>query len=547
MSKLVDNKLDSIGDHTAIKKLFNLNVPHFYNFAIDVVDEWANNYPDKLALVSLDSKENNLRKFTFLDLSTSSNRTANFFVKLKISKGTRVFVMLPRIPEWYNVLLGCFKLGAVPIPATTLLTSEDIKHRINQSEASVVVTNADNAAKIDKISDFCPSLEKLICIDEYSAKWISFKKGLSKAERIFSNTLKTRSDDPLLIYFTSGTTASPKMVLHTHASYGIGHQITARFWLDLKPTDLHWNFSDTGWAKAAWGSLFAPWIVGASVFLWDVPSKFNPESIIRLINKHRISTFCAPPTVFRILLYECPNLLQKLSCLRLCASGGEPLGANVSQSWYDKTGVHIYEGYGQTETVCVLANNPLTEIRHGSLGKPTPGFEVRVVDDKGNVQKIGKEGEIAIQVAPSRPVGLFEGYLKNSRATESAFKNNFYYTGDRATVDKDGYFWFKGRNDDIIISSSYRISPLEVESVLIKHPAVMEVAVVGKPDFKRGRIVKAFIVLAPKYHRSNMLIYELQDYAKRLTAPYKYPREIEFINSLPRTLTDKVCRARLSS
>jgi acyl-coenzyme A synthetase/AMP-(fatty) acid ligase len=334
------------------------------------------------------------------------------------------------------------------------------------------------------------------------------------------------------------------MVLHTQASLGIGHQITARFWQDLKPTDLHWTLSDFGWAKAAWGKLFGQWALGAANFLWDARGKPDFDLILRLIGDHRVSTFCAPPTVYRGLV-QVDLSKYDWSGLRHCVSAGEPLNPEVIKVWREATGLTVYDGYGQTETVNLLANFRCMEVRPGSMGKPTPGFDVCVVDEDGKVLAPGEEGHVAVRVSPERPVGLFREYWKDPKATADAFRGDWYYTGDRAQVDEDGYFWFVGRSDDVIISSAYRIGPFEVESALVEHPAVAEAAVVGKPDPDRGQIVKAFVILAPGYDASQALVVELQDHCKRVSAPYKYPREVEFVDELPKTISGKIRRVEL--
>jgi acyl-coenzyme A synthetase/AMP-(fatty) acid ligase len=334
------------------------------------------------------------------------------------------------------------------------------------------------------------------------------------------------------------------MVLHTRASLGIGHEITARFWQDLKPTDLHWTVSDFGWAKAAWGKLFGQWALGAANFLWDVRGKPDFDLMLRLIGEHGVTTFCAPPTVYRALVLL--DLARyDWSRLRHCVSAGEPLNPEVIKVWRQATGLTVYDGYGQTETVNLLANFRCMEVRPGSMGKPTPGFDVVVVDEDGKVLGAGEEGHVAVRVRPQRPVGLFTGYWRDPEATAAAFRGDFYYTGDRAEVDEDGYFWFVGRSDDVILSAAYRIGPFEVESALVEHPAVAEAAVVGKPDQQRGQIVKAFVVCAPGHEPSDELARELQEHCKRVTAPYKYPREVEFTDELPKTISGKIRRVEL--
>ena len=532
-------------DYLQTRASFRLEVPEVYNYARDVVDAWAAREPGKLALLAVGPDGGDPRRFSFADLAASSNRAANFLAARGLRKGDRVFVMLPRIPEWYDVVLGCIKLGAVPMPGTTLLTGRDIAYRLDRAGATVAVTDPEGAAKVDEASERLGlSLERL-CVGEPPAPagWTSWADGLADTSDQPPAVEPTRSDDPLLIYFTSGTVAT-KMVLHTQASLGIGHQITARFWQDLKPTDLHWTLSDFGWAKAAWGKLFGQWALGAANFLWDARGKPDFDLILRMIGEQRVTTFCAPPTVFRALVLEDLSRYD-WSSLRHCVSAGEPLNPEVIKVWRDATGLMIYDGYGQTETVNLVANYRCMEVRPGSMGKPTPGFDVCVVDDDGNVLGAGEEGHVAVRVKPERPVGLFREYWRDPEATATAFRGDWYYTGDRAHVDEDGYFWFVGRSDDVIISSAYRIGPFEVESALVEHTAVAEAAVVGKPDPDRGQIVKAFVILTPGHAASDELVRELQDHCKRVTAPFKYPREIEFVAELPKTISGKIRRVEL--
>jgi len=533
-------------DYLQTRASFRLEVPETYNYARDVVDAWAAREPDKLALLAVRPDGGGARRFGFADLARSSDRAARFLAAQGVAKGDRVFVMLPRIPDWYDVILGCIKLGAVPMPGTTLLTPRDIAYRITRAEASVAVVDAEGTGKVDQVAADCPSLRTRICLDGQAPAggWRSWTEGLAEAGDGPPPTAPTRADDPMLLYFTSGTVAYPKMVLHTQASLGIGHQITARFWQDLKPTDLHWTVSDFGWAKAAWGKLFGQWALGAANFLWDVRGKPDFDLMLRLVGEHGVTTFCAPPTVYRALV-----LLDlggyDWSRLRHCVSAGEPLNPEVIKVWQQATGLTIYDGYGQTETVNLLANYRCLQVRPGSMGKPTPGFDVAVVDDDGKVLGPGEEGHVAVRVRPQRPVGLFTGYWRDPEATAAAFRGDFYFTGDRAQVDEDGYFWFVGRSDDVILSAAYRIGPFEVESALVEHPAVAEAAVVGKPDPQRGQIVKAFVVCAPGYQPSDELARELQEHCRQVTAPYKYPREVEFTDDLPKTISGKIRRVEL--
>jgi acyl-coenzyme A synthetase/AMP-(fatty) acid ligase len=544
-------------DYQATRESFRLEVPETFNYARDVVDAWAAREPGRLALLAVGPDGGDARRFTFDDLARSSNRAARFLAAQGVGKGDRVFVMLPRIPDWYDVVLGCIKLGAVPMPGTTLLTGRDIAYRVQQAEASVAVTDAAGTATVNEAAAHCPTLITRVYVagggfggqtDSPEAgqgsDWASWADGLAAAGEEPPEVAPTRSDDPMLLYFTSGTVAYPKMVLHTQASAGIGHQITARFWQDLKPDDLHWTLSDFGWAKAAWGKLFGQWSVGAANFLWDLRGRPDFELLLRLIGEHGVTTFCAPPTIYRALV-QLDLGAYDWSRLRHCVSAGEPLNPEVIKVWREATGLTVYDGYGQTETVNLLANYRCLPVRPGSMGKPTPGFDVCVVDDDGKVLDPGEEGHVAVRVSPERPVGLFAGYWRDPEATAAAFRGDFYYTGDRAHVDEDGYFWFVGRSDDVINSAAYRIGPFEVESALVEHPAVAEAAVVGKPDPERGQIVKAFVVLAPGQAGSGDLVRELQEHCKQVTAPYKYPREVEFVTELPKTISGKIRRVEL--
>lgn len=543
-------------DYLATRASFRLEVPQVYNYARDVVDARAGAEPDRLALLAVGPDGGDPRRFSFADLAASSDRAARFLAGLGVAKGDRVFVMLPRVPDWYDVVLGCIKLGAVPMPATTLLTPRDIAYRVNSAEASVVVVDAEGTTKVNQVAGDCPSLTTRVFLagggygglpDEGSGEaggWVSWADGLAAAGQGPPEAGPTRSDDPMLLYFTSGTVAYPKMVLHTQASLGIGHQITARFWQDLKPDDLHWTVSDFGWAKAAWGKLFGQWALGAANFLWDVRGKPDLDLMLRLLGEHGITTFCAPPTIYRaVVLLDLAG--YDWSRLRHCVSAGEPLNPEVIKVWREATGLTIYDGYGQTETVNLVANFRCLEVRPGSMGKPTPGFDVVVIDDQGQVLGPGQEGHVAVRVLPERPVGLFSGYWRDPEATAAAFRGDFYDTGDRAYVDEDGYFWFVARDDDVITSAAYRIGPFEVESALVEHPAVAEAAVVGKPDPQRGQLVKAFVVLAPGHDGTPELVGELQEHCRTVTAPYKYPREIEFTAELPKTISGKIRRVEL--
>ena len=526
-------------------KNFQWKVPKHYNFGFDVVDQWAEDRT-KLALISIDRTGEKAHYHTFFDLKTQSNQFVNVLKNLGIKKGERVLVILQSIPEWYVALIGMFKAGVVPMPGTVLLTSKDVEYRVNRAEASMVLTDMDHIDRVEYVRKNCPSLKHFMLVDGKKKGWKNYNEEMSKASSEINREeiKKTLSKDPMLIYFTSGTTGHPKMVLHTH-SYPLGHEVTARFAQALTKCDLHWAVSETGWAKAAWGKLFGQMIVGAAIIQWETPGRFDADGLLRAMEKYGVTTFCAPPTVYRMLIQL--DLSKYNLELRHSMSAGEPLNPEVIRVWKNAFGLEIYDFYGQTETVCVLSNYPFMPIKYGSVGKPTPGHDVRIVDDDGKELKSNEEGNIALYLGDERPPGLFKEYWKDENIMNKSFRGNFYYTGDRGYKDEDGYFWFVGRDDDVIKSSGYRIGPFEVESALMEHDAVAECAVVGADDPKgvRGIVVKAYIVLTKNYKPSNTLTNELQEYVKKITAPYKYPRIIEYVDELPKTISGKILRREL--
>ena len=530
-------------DYETARREFRLDVPELHNFGFDVVDKWADDHT-KMALVSVHSSGDTADKHTFYDLKVLSNKFANMLIGLGVEKGERAFIMAPRIPEWYVANLGMMKLGVVPMPATVLCTPHDIEYRVNRAEASVAIVDSENAYKVDEIIALCPTLKHIILIDGERRGWTSWTTERENQPSSLGNVEPTRSDDPLVIYFTSGTVGPPKMVLHTQASYAIAHVATAKFWHDLKPTDLHWAISDTGWAKTAYGKLFGQWIQGAAIMQHNAVGRFDADLTLRILERYGVTSFCAPPTAFRMLVLE--DLTKyDLSSLRHCTGAGEPLNPEVMKLWQEGTGLDIYDGYGQTETTLLVGNYRCMDIKPGSMGKPTPGFEVSIVDEDGDELPPGEEGQIAVKVKPERPVGLMKEYWKDEDAMASCFQGDWYLTGDKGYKDEDGYFWFVGRADDVIISAGYRIGPFEVESALIEHPAVAESAVVASPDEIRGHIVKAFVVLAPGYQPSDELTQSLQAHVRTVTAPFKYPRAVEFVTELPKTISGKIRRVEL--
>ena len=529
-----------IGDYHETYRTFKLDVPDRFNWAYEVFDRWAQD-PSKLAMLWV-SPEGQPRNVTYRELGERSRRAANALISLGLVRGDCVFIMLPRVVEWWETTLACIRAELVSTPATTMLTPRDIEYRINASGAKVAVTDAESVGKVEAVAARCPKLQSIVVVGESSDHEV-YEALMREATAELTNP-HNPSSDPMTVFFTSGTTGYPKMVLSTHANYPIGHKATGKFWLDQRPTDLHWTLADPGWAQAAWSCFFGPWNMGAAIFIWDQRGKFEAGPTLEMLERFPITTFFAPPTAYRMLVLEDLESFR-LRALRHCTGAGEPVNPEVIEAWREGTGQHIWECYGQTETTLVAATFPGMEFRAGSMGVTAPGYYTSVVDQEGNELPPGDEGEMAIRTKPERPVGLFPGYWQNPEANAKCFRGDWYYTGDRATRDEDGYFWFVGRADDVIISSSYRIGPTEVESAMIEHAAVAEAAVVGKPDPMRGNIVKAFTVLAPGFEPSDELAVELQNHVKRTTAPYKYPREIEFVEDLPKTISGKIQRNEL--
>jgi acyl-coenzyme A synthetase/AMP-(fatty) acid ligase len=542
---MTTSRTPNMVDYEAERRHFHIDVPEYFNFAIDIIGKWAQD-PHKIAVHWL-GQQGEERQITFAQFAERSSRAANAFATLGLQKGDRALVMLPRIPEWWESVLGLMKLGVIFIPCTTLLTPKDLQYRAEVAEAQALITDSEGAAKFEQVRAQCPTIKHAILVDGARPGWDDYQELLTAAPAAFDGP-KTRSDDPCLVYFTSGTVGYPKMVLHTQASYPLGHTITGKYWLDLHEDDLLWNLSETGWAKWAWSNFFGPWVMGTAVFVQDARGKFNPIETLELLHKYPITVLCAPPTAYRMLVLDEPLKYLKEhppQALRHCVGAGEPLNPEVIRQWEEVTGMTIRDGYGQTETVLLCGNFPPLTVKPGSMGKPSPGFEVSVIDHEGRELPPGEEGDIAVRIKPQRPTWLFREYWRNPEASAACIRGDWYITGDRAYRDEDGYLWFVGRADDVIISAGYRIGPFEVESALKEHPAVAESAVVGSPDEVRGQIVKAFVVLAPGYSPSPQLASELQEHVRRVTAPYKYPREIEFVETLPKTISGKIRRVEL--
>jgi acetyl-CoA synthetase len=559
---------------------FGLELPDRWNPVVDIVERWAAEAPDDLALVSLGAAGETVCEHTAAQLAALATDAARALAGLGIGKGDRVFVMVGREPAWYAAMLGAIRLGAVPMPGTNQLTARDIAYRIRAGGAVAAIVSAEGVGKLDAVDGELPTLRRWIAAGSGAAEAASAsaRGGWEVLETLAAQAAgagaagagagagagdasvgaagdgaaatvlpasPTAKDDPLLLFFTSGTVSYPKMVLHTQG-YGLGHVVTARFWHDLRPGDRHWTVTDTGWAKAAWGGLFGQWHERATNVQVAL-GKPDAHTILTILQDQGITSFCAPPTLYRLLV-QADLTSYDLSGLRHCTGAGEPLNPEVIRAWREGTGLTICDGYGQSETTVLVANYRALPIRPGSMGKPVPGWTVDVLDDNGQPAPDDTVGAIAVRCGErdaERPVGLFTGYLDDEGANQRAFRDGWYYTGDKAWRDSDGYLWFEGRDDDVITSSAYRIGPFEVESALIEHPAVMEAAVVGKDDPERTQIVTAFIVLADGHTASDALAAELQTHTRNLTAPYKYPREIHFVNELPKTVSGKIRRSEL--
>ncbi len=525
---------------------FKINVPENFNFAYDVVDAIATEDPEKNAMVWCNDKGDEAR-FTFAQMNHYSNKAANFFRSHGIKKGDPVMLILKRRYEFWFCLLGLHKLGAICIPATHLLTKKDIVYRCNAADIKMIVCVAENdvISHVEEAEPESPTLVKKALVGGTKDGWIDLVSELNAASDKFERPAgneSTSKSDIMLLYFTSGTTGMPKMVQHDF-SYPLGHILTAKYWQNVSSGGLHLTVADTGWAKAMWGKIYGQWLSGASVFVYDY-DKFVPSELLEIISKYKITSFCAPPTIYRFFIKE--DLTRyDLSSLKDCSIAGEPLNPEVYNQFLKAAGLELREGYGQTELTVTIATYPWMKPKPGSMGKPSPGYAVDLLNDDGKSCEIGEEGQIVIYTDKSVPVGMFNGYYRDPGLTKKVWNNDIYYTGDMAWKDEDGYFWFVGRADDLIKSSGYRIGPFEVESALLEHPAVLECAITAVPDPIRGQIVKATVVLTKNYEASDALVKDLQDHVKKVTAPYKYPRIIEFVNELPKTISGKIRRVEI--
>lgn len=527
-------------------KNLHFNVPENFNFAYDVVDVYAAEQPDKKALLWTNDHDE-VRQFTFADMKRETDRTASYFQTLGIGKGDPVMLILKRRYEFWFSILALHKLGAVVIPATHLLTKKDIVYRCNAAGIKGIIAAGERVITdhIAAALPDCPTVKAVVSVGpDYPEGFSHFQQGIEEAPAFVRPANVNTNDDVMLMYFTSGTTGEPKMVAHDF-TYPLGHICTGYLWHHLHEGSLHLTIADTGWGKAAWGKLYGQWFAGANIFVYD-HEKFTPADILHKIEQYRITSLCAPPTIYRFLIREDLRKFD-LSSLEYCTTAGEALNGAVYDTFKELTGIRLMEGFGQTETTLTLGTFPWMEPKPGSMGVPNPQYDIDLLTPDGRSAEDGEQGQIVIRTNNGKPLGLFKEYFRNPEKTEDVWRDGIYYTGDVAWRDQDGYYWFVGRADDVIKSSGYRIGPFEVESALMTHPAVVECAITGVPDEIRGQVVKATIILAKDYKdkADEALVKELQDHVKRVTAPYKYPRVIEFVNELPKTISGKIRRVEI--
>ena len=523
---------------------FKVKVPENFNFGYDVVDAWAKAVPEKEALLWANDK-GDIKHVTYGAFKNISDQCAAFFQGIGIDKGDRVMLILKRRVEWWYAMVALHKIGAVAIPATHMLTDKDIMYRCHMAGITCIVSCGDPIVlgHVQKARRFCPMLRHCISIGPLVPNgFYDFWRGLQEAAPL-EEIKRNKVTDNFLLYFTSGTTGEPKMVMHDY-SYPLAHIVTAKYWHNLNDESLHLTLADTGWGKAAWGKFYGQMIAGATVFVYDYEGHFKPADLLKVMQDFKITSFCAPPTIYRFLVRE--NIEEyDLSSLKWCTTAGEPLNPSVFEKWHDRTGIIIREAYGQTETTMVVGTYPWVTPKPGAMGLRNPQYDIDVIDDKGNSVAPMEQGELVIKIGEEKTLGLFKKYYRNEEMTEHRIVDGKYHTGDVVYYDQNGYFWFVSRIDDVIKTSGYRVGPFEVESALMTHPAVLECAVTAVPDDLRGQIVKATIVLNKEYKKkaSDSLVKELQAHVKRETAPYKYPRIIDFVDELPKTISGKVQRA----
>ena len=532
--------------HEDFIKNLKIEVPENFNFGYDVVDAWAAEQPGKNAI--LWTNDQGLEhQYTYAELKEKTDATASYFQSLGIGHGDMVMLILKRRIEFWFSIIALHKLGAVAIPATHLLTKKDIVYRCEAADIKMIVCAGEEVITkhiIEALPD-CKSLEHVVSIGpDIPEGFKDFQEGIANAVPFVKPAQPNTNDDVMLMYFTSGTTGQPKMVAHDF-TYPLGHITTGAFWHNLHAGSLHLTIADTGWGKAAWGKLYGQMLAGANIFVYD-HEKFTPADILQKIQDCKITSLCAPPTIFRFLIKE-DITKYDLSSLEYCTTAGEALNYSVYETFLKVTGIRLMEGFGQTETTMTLGTFPWMEPKPGSMGVPNPQYDIDILTPDGRSAEDGEQGQIVVRTHNGKPLGLFKEYYRDAERTEDAWHDDVYYTGDLAWRDEDGYFWFVGRADDVIKSSGYRIGPFEVESALMTHPAVVECAITGVPDEIRGQVVKATIILSKDYkgQEGPELIKELQNHVKKVTAPYKYPRVIEFVDELPKTISGKIRRVEI--
>ena len=520
--------------------------PENFNFAYDVMDVWAEEKPDKTALLWTNDEGAEIR-LTYADIKSRSDQAASYLQQLGIGKGDMVMLILKRRLEWWITMLALHKLGAVAIPATHMLTKKDLVYRNTRASVKAIICVDDEyvTSQILAAKPESPTVELLIAVGEHVPEGFhDYLKEVGEAPAFRKPDHVNTNDDMLLMYFTSGTSGEPKMVAHDHL-YALGHLTTGVFWHNLSEDSIHLTVADTGWGKAVWGKFYGQWFAGACVFVFD-HEKFNADTLLRQIEKYRVTSFCAPPTIYRFMIREDLSRYD-LSSLRYCCTAGEALNPAVFDKFKEQTGISLMEGFGQTETTMTLGTMPWMKPKPGSMGMPNAQYDIELIKPDGTACEDGEKGEIVIRVGEKKPFGLFKGYYRDEELTREAWHDGYYHTGDMAWRDEDGYYWFEGRIDDVIKSSGYRIGPFEVESALMTHPAVVECAITGVPDEIRGMVVKATVVLGKEWKdkAGDSLVKELQQHVKHVTAPYKYPRIIEFVDELPKTISGKIRRVEI--
>ena len=521
---------------------YQYKYPENFNFAYDVVDAIAEAEPGRRAMIWCNPCGEE-HVFTYGDLKRYSDKTANMLRAKGIGKGDMVMVVLKRHYQFWFTILALHKLGAVIIPATFLLTKHDIVYRVNSASVKAVICTGqgDVAAHFDESAPECPTLQTKLMVNGERDGWEDFMTEMEKAPESFAR-VPTLASDPMILYFSSGTTGNPKMALHPY-TYALGHLATAKYWHNVDPEGIHFTIADTGWGKAVWGKLYGQMFMESCVFVYDF-EKFVASDILDKVSQYGVTSLCCPPTMFRFFLQEDVKSWD-LSRLTYCTIAGDAPSPDVFNKWYEATGIKLMEGFGQTETTLLIANLVGMEPKPGSMGKPIPQYDVMIVDEDGQPVQPGVTGEIVVKLDHGKPLGLFDCYYRDEKRTKEAMHDGLYHTGDTAWMDEDGYYWYVGRTDDVIKSSGYRIGPFEIESVLAEHPAVLECAVTGVPDPLRGNVVKATIVLRPGFAASEELKKELQNHVKKETAPYKYPRVVEFVDELPKTVNGKIRRVEI--